>query len=213
MKKKFLSLMMAAAVVATTSVSAFAEDRVIESPDDQHAQSKVEITGNVQNNAGENPVGTFKVTVPTRAEFTVTNEGTVISANLDIKNAGSQGIEVYAYKFADNSGTGKINVISEDELTQEIQTKKNSDVALKLTSSIGDGVAHLSSSSSEGVAGKTSGDYVPNLGVKLLTLSSGTEQKPTSGQIILDGKAGKAKLDDAVSDDFTLTLKIKKADN
>lgn len=215
MKKKFLSLMMAAAVVATTSVSAFAEDRVIESPDDQHAQSKVEITGNVQNDQGENPVGTFKVTVPTRAEFTVTNEGTVISANLDIKNAGSQGIEVYAYKFVDNSGTGKINVISEDELAGEkIQSKNNSDVALKLTGSIGDGVANLSSSSSEGVvAGGASSTYVTNLGVKLLTLPSGTEQKPTSGQIILDGKAGKTKLTDAVSDDFTLTLKIKKAGN
>ena len=216
MKKKFLSLMMAAAVVATTSVSAFAEDRVIESADDQHAQSNVEITGNVQNKQGKDPVGTFKVTVPTTAKFTVTKEGTVISANLDIKNAGSQGIEVYAYKFVDHSGSEKIKVVDETELAPgSIESKKNSEVALKLTSNIGDKVAHLSSNSSEGIvpADGSSDTYVSNLGVKLLTLPSGTEQKPASGQIILDGKAGKTQLDNAVSDDFTLTLKIKKVDN
>ena len=48
MKKKFLSLMMAAAVVATTSVSAFAADtKLIDSADDQAAQSDVKITGKI----------------------------------------------------------------------------------------------------------------------------------------------------------------------
>lgn len=216
MKKKFLSLMMAAAVVATTSVSAFAEDRVIESPDDQHAQSEVKITGNVQNDQGKDPVGTFKVTVPTTAKFTVTKEGTVISANLDVKNTGSQEIEVYAYKFADHSGDRKINVISEDQLgPDDIGSKKNSEVALKLTSSIGNKVAYLSSDSSQGgVYENKELNRVPagELGVKLLTLLSGTEQKPATGQITLEGKGGKTAQAQGVSDEFTLTLKIKKAD-
>ena len=215
MKKKFLSLMMAAAVVATTSVSAFASTTVVNSPDNQEAQSPVEITGNVQNNEGKDPVGTFKVTVPTTAKFTVTKEGTVISAHLDVKNTGSQEIEVYAHKFVDHSGNRKIDVISEDVLTPtSIKSKKNSEVALKLTSSIGDKVAYLSSNSSEGgIYENKELDHAANgLGVKLLTLSNGTEQEPASGQIILEGKGGKMAQAEAISDDFTLTLKIKKVD-
>ena len=63
MKKKFLSLMMAAAVVATTSVSAFAAN--VTGSDASEAQTDVTITGNVQDNQGNDAVGTFKVTVPT----------------------------------------------------------------------------------------------------------------------------------------------------
>ena len=215
MKKKFLSLMMAAAVVATTSVSAFAADKVIDSADNQEAQSEVTITGNVQDDQGRDPVGTFKVTVPTTAKFTVTKAGAVLGANLDVKNAGSQGIEVYAYKFVDHSGSGDISVVDEATLTQNITTTKNSNVALKLTSTIGDGVAYLSSDSSAGGVYTDSGLQTPatDLGVKLLTLSSGTDANPTSGQIIVGGKAGKVAETTAVSDEFTLTLKIKKAAN
>lgn len=216
MKKKFLSLMMAAAVVATTSVSAFAADKVIESEDNKEAQSEVQITGKVQDESGNNPVGTFKVTVPTTAEFTVTKNGTVIAANLDIKNAGAQGIDVYAYKFVDESGDDKIRIVNETTLTNDISGTKNSSVALKLTSSIGDKVAYLSSDSSKdgvytdpalSISAKDSG------GVKLLTLSSGTEKNPKVGQIRLGGIGGQDAVENPISDEFKLTLKIKKADN
>ena len=214
MKKKFLSLMMAAAVVATTSVSAFAADKVIDSADDKEAQSEVQITGKVQDESGTNPVGTFKVTVPTTTNFTVTKKGTVISANLDIKNAGAQGIDVYAYKFFDESGDEEINIVSETTLTPS--STDNNNVALKLTSSIGSEVAYLSSDSSKG------GVYTnPDLstpandlgGVKLLTLLSGTDQSPTAGQIRLEGVGGQQAVEDPISDNFKLTLKIKKAGN
>ena len=215
MKKKFLSLMMAAAVVATTSVSAFAADKVIDSADNQKAQSEVTITGNVQDAEGRDPVGTFKVTVPTTAKFTVTKAGVVLSANLEVKNAGSQEIEVYAHKFVDHSGSGDISLVDEDTLTQNIGSKKNSNVALKLTSTIGDEVAYLSSDSSKGgvYTDVTLRKPATDLGVKLLTLPSGTDAKPASGQIIVGGKAGKLPEEKAISDEFTLTLKIKKVDN
>lgn len=213
MKKKFLSLMMAAAVVATTSVSAFAADEVIDSADNKEAQSEVQITGKVQDENGNDPVGTFKVTVPTTADFTVTKNGTVISANLDIKNAGPQEIDVYAYQFVDESGNDKINIVNETTLTST-RDAKNSSVALKLTSNIGDEVAYLSSDNSgRGIyTDKELNDVAEGLGVKLLTLSSGTEQKPTTGKIKLEGKGGKTPVNKAVSDDFKLTLKIKKVD-
>lgn len=220
MKKKFLSLMMAAAVVATTSVSAFAADNVIDSADDQEAQSNVKITGNIQDENGKDPVGTFKVTIPTAANFTVNNKGTVISGDLDIKNAGSQAIDVYAYRFVDESNTDKINIVGEQQLDDSrIANEKNSTVALKLTSSIGNGVAYLSSDSSKnGVYNQPdliADNAATGLGVKLLTLSKGTEQNPTSGKIRFEGKGGKSPISagKAISDEFTLTLKIKKADN
>ena len=82
MKKKFLSLMMAAAVVATTSVSAFAAN--VTDSDENEAQTDVKITGNVQDASGNDAPGTFKVTVPTTTNFTVTNKGVLLGNELEI---------------------------------------------------------------------------------------------------------------------------------
>lgn len=218
MKKKFLSLMMAAAVVATTSVSAFASTNLINSADDKEAQSEVQITGKVQNNKGQDPVGTFKVTVPTTADFTVTKEGNVIGPKLEVSNAGSQEIEVYAYKFVDESGSDKISVEDENTILQTPENVKNTRVSLKLVGANGDGTAYLASVNSD-----NSGNGVyqgPDLtqkaddsGVMVLRLQGGSEQSPVSGIISLEGRAGKQAVAEAVKDDFKLTLKIKKPDN
>jgi len=214
MKKKFLSLMMAAAVVATTSVSAFAANVV--GPDNKAGQANVTITGNVQDTNGHDAVGTFKVTVPTNTGFTVKKNGTVIGAELNVENAGTQKIEVYAYKFFDTTGDGEegISVVPEGDITGEPTSVKNNHVSLKLTSSTGEGEAFLSSGiSGNGVYEDVELDNpASGLGVKLLTLQGGTEQDPSTGKIILDGKAGQSAVTDPVSDEFKLTLKIKKAD-
>ena len=215
MKKKFLSLMMAAAVVATTSVSAFAANVV--GPDNKEAQTDVTITGNVQDTNGNDAVGTFKVTVPTNTGFTVTKNGTVIGAELNVENAGTQNIEVYAYKFVDKTGNedGGISVVSESEVTTNPTNVKNNKVSLKLTSSTGEGEAFLSSGISDnGVHTDAQLNAAANgSGVKLLSLQGGTEQNPSTGKIKLDGKAGQSPVDKPVSDEFKLTLKIKKATN
>ena len=215
MKKKFLSLMMAAAVVATTSVSAFASTTVVNSADDQEAQSEVQITGNVQDDQGRDPVGTFKVTVPTTANFTVTQDGNVIGTNLEVSNAGSQEIEVYAYKFVDKSGSDKISVTNEDAILGDLDNTQNTKVSLKLVGANGDGTAYLSSDNSGNGVYKDSGlaNKADGSGVKVLRLQGGSEQSPVSGRISLEGRAGKQAVSAAVQDDFTLTLKIKKATN
>ena len=215
MKKKFLSLMMAAAVVATTSVSAFASTTVVNSADDQEAQSEVQITGNVQDDQGRDPVGTFKVTVPTTANFTVTKDGNVIGTNLEVSNAGSQEIEVYAYKFVDKSGSDKISVTNEDAILGDLDNTQNTKVSLKLVGANGDGTAYLSSDNSGNGVYKDSGlaNKADGSGVKVLRLQGGSEQSPVSGRISLEGRAGKQAVSAAVQDDFTLTLKIKKATN
>lgn len=72
MKKKFLSLMMAAAVVATTSVSAFADAQdvtVIRDPETKTGKAEITITGDVTGEGGQTVPGTLNVTVPTTASF------------------------------------------------------------------------------------------------------------------------------------------------
>lgn len=215
MKKKFLSLMMAAAVVATTSVSAFASTNLINSADNQEAQSEVTITGNVQDSQGRDPVGTFKVTVPTTASFTVTKEGNVIGEELEVSNAGTKGIEVYAYRFMDETGNEKITVSDEDTIVRDLSSTPNTTVSLKLTGANGDGTAYLSSNNAEGGIYKNSAlsTKADEGGIKVLSLAAGSDQTPSKGKIVLEGRAGKSAVSDPVSDKFKLTLKIKKAAN
>ena len=223
MKKKFLSLMMAAAVVATTSVSAFAaeyNDHVtmpneanIKDTDDQTPTQDVYITGHVQDENGEMPTASFKVTVPTAANFTVTSEGTVVGPELEVKNEGTQGIEVYATDFSKTT-TGKLKVVAESALTSE----PRSTVALKLTvNSVPK--AYLAAGGDQngvftnvGLSEKVSSDSDNSDGKgKLFSLQAGANGAKTR-KMKLEGKAGSnGTVDKAVSDTFKLVLKIKKA--
>lgn len=216
MKKKFLSLMMAAAVVATTSVSAFAAENNnhvtmpneanIKDTDSNSPTHDVNITGHVQNDQGEMPATSFKVTVPTAANFTVTKDGEVVGPELEVKNEGTQGIEVYATDFSKTT-TGKLKVIEESNLNDE----PRSTVALKLTvdseakAYLGAGGAKRGVFKTGELNSKTSDD-----GEKLLSLEAGASEAKTR-KIKLEGTAGKGQVEKAVSDTFKLVLKIKKA--
>ena len=214
MKKKFLSLMMAAAVVATTSVSAFAEDRVIEGPDTTEQKAEIDITGQVLGNNGEVPAGTFNVTIPTTAAFTVDKNANLESATIKISNRGTQNIDVYAESFVDltkESGKG-ITAVQESELANNDRTFINlriygrrGSVYLK-TEQTSDGKGLYKESSLSNKA--TSDDDL-----RLVTIATGKE-----GVLTLEGKAGRDQthLRDevktgGVQDKFTLTLKIKKS--
>lgn len=225
MKKKFLSLMMAAAVVATTSVSAFAADSSVETPttpnvttqDDKDGSADVTITGNIADEQGNMPAASFKVTVPTAASFTVTKNG-FYGPKLEVKNAGSQEIEVYAQSFTRvDEGSGEIKTVKEQDIKTNNRLSR-ANVSLKLEGQRFEGkkedsVAYLS------VANGGNGVYTKNTlsaddvaeadGVKLLVLGAGnvTEQKDN---IILKGSAGQGAVNKAIDDKFQLTLKIKK---
>ena len=228
MKKKFLSLMMAAAVVATTSVSAFAADNVdasVENPekanvtaeDNKDRTTEVTITGKIAAENGTMPAASFKVTVPTAANFTVTKDG-FFGPSLQIKNQGPQAIEVYAQKFTRaEGGSGNIKTVTEDEIKNDStsQLKRNS-VALKLKGEILDSgkesVAFLAAKDGEsGIYSEKDLASAAETGIKLLSLEAGNAREQT-GTIKLDGIAGKGQgLDGAKSDKFQLTLRIKKA--
>ena len=220
MKKKFLSLMMAAAVVATTSVSAFAAGNDVEMPssanvttsDAADGTAQVQINGNIQDEKGNDAPSTFKVTVPTAANFTVNQNGVLVGPTLTVKNQGSQSVKVLAKSFS--AGNGYIKVVSEKKINED---KKLSDskldrtnVSLKLTGDSGT-VAYLGASNGVGgVYGEEDLTSVSTDGILLTTLDAGTESKPTTSDITLTGVAGKKTVKDPVSDSFTLTLKIKK---
>lgn len=223
MKKKFLSLMMAAAVVATTSVSAFAAGNDVTMPDSanvtssdgQETTSNVTINGNIQDNKGNDAPSTFKVTVPTAASFTVNKAGSLVGPTLTVKNEGKQEVEVYAQSFS--AGNGNIQVISEDTIktdtAKDSATLDRSSVSLKLTGNSGQ-TAYLGAATGirAGVYGQPglNAEQISQDGILLTTLAGGSEQTPSTQTIRMEGSAGKNTVAKAVSDTFTLTLKIKK---
>lgn len=225
MKKKFLSLMMAAAVVATTSVSAFAAENDVKMPDtanittsDQsEGSAQVEINGNIQDEHGNDAPSTFKVTVPTAANFTVNKTGNLVGPTLTVKNQGKQQIKVYAKGFT--AGEGNIEVISAKKIKADADKEreggtpelKRSSVSLKLTGNTSKS-AYLGAA--KGIKGGVYGEEdltdMPAEGVLLATLDGGTESSPTTQNIVMEGTAGVKPVENAVSDTFTLTLKIEK---
>lgn len=223
MKKKFLSLMMAAAVVATTSVSAFAAGNDVTMPsaanvitqDNEDGTAQVKINGNIQDVNGNDAPGTFKVTVPTAANFTVNQKGILVGPELVVKNQGNQSVQVYAQNFS--TGQGNIKVISEDTIANDKKsgnpTLDRTSVSLKLR---GDSTqtAYLEANDGKsGVHGQPNLEDTTTTGILLTTLSAGTDENPTSKSINLEGSAGSQTIQQAVSDSFTLTLKIRKVVN
>lgn len=220
MKKKFLSLMMAAAVVATTSVSAFAaaeENNVnvttpgsanITSEDDGEPVQNVEITGHVQDNDGHMPTTSFKVTVPTAANFTVNKDGNFVGPALTIKNEGPQGIDVYAHDFSKTS-TGTLKVVAEETITGERARTPRSTVSLKLLVN-GEPKAFLGANE-EKLGVYKEANLTTKQSVKLLTLAAASADEAKEQAIQLGGVAGTQEINGAVKDTFKLVLKIKKA--
>lgn len=170
----------------------------------------ISITGNVLNDKGEMPSGTFQVVVPTTASFTVDKDGKFIGTTITIRNQGYQNIDVYAYKFIDVDKTEGINVKAESEITERAS---RSDITLNIQ-----GNTNTAYFKTEDISSTNSGIYQnPELnapassdGIKILEIASNS-----NGILNLQGQAGKAplKTDTAISNTFTLILKIKKSTN
>lgn len=121
MKKKLLSLVLAGAMVASTSVSAFAAatdtvttGSVTISENQREQDVNIGITGNVLDNDGHAKPGTISVTVPTTATFTVTKEGQLTSADMTITNNSNEKIIVVAKGFEDANGAENIEVVKKE---------------------------------------------------------------------------------------------------
>lgn len=217
MKKKLLSLVLAGAMVASTSVSAFAATVSGEKyeasnganynvTDEKDANIKIE--GSIADNANTLPPSTISVTVPTVAKFTVDSDGKLIGSNINITSQGNGEIEVIAAKFVDRTGTSDINAVDKDTLDSENKktqapgtTIDRKMVYLKLIGEDGS----VSLQSENGICNLEDSDPVSN---KVL----GTVRNEKSLELSLEGNAVTAgtALSEALSDSFTLTLKLRK---
>lgn len=212
MKKKLLSLVLAGAMVASTSVSAFA--KTITDTDSIEPTTEITITGKVASDDGQLPAGRFNVTIPTTASFTVKDTGEFIAPEtIVVQNDGDQKIDVYAYKFTDSTPDNDkgITVVGKNGLAE----KNRTNVSLNI---VGNGTkAYLGSNhtiSSNGIYSDADLSSAASTdGTKIATVAKRDTQRLT-----LEGEAGKktksdleGKVASAVNDTFTLTLKIKKS--
>lgn len=207
MKKKFLSLMMAAAVVATTSVSAFADETVTTVTQDG-SEVKVTVSGSVNSENNTPPAGTLSVTVPTALTFSVSNAGKLTGSEIVVTNRGTEKIDVYAYQFIDS--TPEKGIIVKENLNAG--NEKRNEVTLSLQGN--EATANFASNAGDkkGIYGPTTAT-INDDGMKISTVGTGNQNTDT---LYLSGTAGKTALTgneatEGISEKFTLRLKIKKA--
>lgn len=207
MKKKFLSLMMAAAVVATTSVSAFAAENIesvsngkINGADNKEYKTDITITGDVEDTNGN---GTLSVTVPTAASFRVKKDNTLQGTKINVKNEGTQDIDVFAYQFIDTTENSKITVLGKNDLGTAKRTSVSLSIGGNLTT------AYLGSNS-ENNKGIYKDENLANPSADPIKIASVAKQSEYG--LTLSGEAGKLTepIEQPVSDNFTLVLKIAK---
>lgn len=205
MKKKLLSLVLAGAMVASTSVSAFADDFDIQQGTNG-TDVNVSIKGNVETQNGTTVPGTVTVTVPTAAVFNVKHsDGSIISAPMEVVNHSEEDVKVLASSFTDATGDGSIKLVKQGEL--ETSTKRN-DVFLKLTG--GEKDIFFTSESNNGKYGKIY-DVATSTPLNGDT-EIATVTKQSTVRLRLEG-TGSTKGDELsapIADNFKLVLKIKR---
>ena len=204
MKKKFLSLMMAAAVVATTSVSAFAADvkQSYDVSDTNGRDVQIGITGDITDNSGHVASGTVSVTVPTAATFKVDQNGKLTSPSMEITSNSSEPVKVIASKFVDANGEGGIELVKQSNFVQN--TAKRKEVWLKL---VGDKEVAFTSEENGKVY---KGDYSTISDDEEYVLGTVTQDLPLT--LTLKGEGGTSETNTSpIQNDFKLILKIKKS--
>ncbi|WP_303189066.1 hypothetical protein [uncultured Clostridium sp.] len=232
MKKKLLSLVLAGAMVASTSVSAFAdgpasqtETQIPQTPTAATGQKKVDVTdtegsanieieGKIADDNNKLPASTISITVPTNASFTVGKNGKLIGSTITITSQSTEEVEVMAHEFTDSTGDEEIKVVSSGEL--ELENKKSENADRKMVSLSLKGKKTVSLITASNTNSGKNGIYGYNT-----TTQAGDEEKKlgtvTSNEPLVLNLEGEgvvsthAKgLDAPVKDTFTLTLKFKK---
>lgn len=218
MKKKLLSLVLAGAMVASTSVSAFAavNTKDVDVQANTPKQIEVPIQGDIEASDGTTLPGAITVTVPTSAAFKVDKDGNLTSGTMSIVNKGDATVSVIASKFVDANGENGINLVKE---VTDLAENDRSKVYLKLTG--GDKEVVLTSEANDDSKKPAGKMYdVKNTNKEIEESEDFVIKDVISGDtatLTLEGK-GTAYKDasnsvtnskDAVNDSFRLVLKIK----
>ena len=129
-----------------------------------------------------------------------------MKVHINVENKGTEAVDVYAYKFTDTTpkeGDG-ITVISKKRLSDVDRTR----VSLSVTGN--EGTVHLASNAGS----KNNGIYSDeDLGTEVDELKIASIARESNKDLTVSGEAGQSGGDvlKAVSNSFTLTLKIKKS--
>lgn len=210
MKKKLLSLVLAGAMVASTSVSAFAADKDV-TVSSNGTEHQVDITGNVANGENEILPGTITVTVPTTMAFTINKEGQIEGGNINIKNKSTEKVEVVAKEFIDATPESGIIVKKESELSSVQNTENKRYVALRLEGQ--NSVGLISNKTKTGLVNLSNDTEIDtNVNTSLgIALPEGDLNLRLTGTVKDNGSGAYEAPSQAISNNFTLTLKIQKA--
>lgn len=210
MKKKLLSLFLAGAMVATTSVSAFAD--TANTIEEDGGKTNVNISGSVDDDKGNQASGTISVTVPTALKFQVDDKGKFTGSKITITNKGLDKVDIFAHEFKDDTPTTGIVVKTQSDLQAAVaaDTAKRSEVALWIEGTNGDRAYFKSEAVSENKNGiyDASGNNVEN-GIKVSSIVGGGD-----AVLRLEGSAGQQRLGEnvaAINENFTLKLKVVKS--
>ena len=220
MKKKLLSLVLAGAMVATTSVSAFAAtDTTKEVTVDRNngTETRIDVTGNMESTTGETVQGTISVTVPTAVAFTVDRNGDITGGDIQIVNKGGEKdkVEVVVKEFKDPNPTSGIVLVKEGDLDTKIgeNSADKRHISLKLTGSGGSvGLVSSKDDSQTGLVDAQGQSISTTANTSLgnawngndLTLTLTGKTKKTTGEAYVAPNK-------AIQSNFNLILKIQKA--
>lgn len=215
MKKKLLSLVLAGAMVASTSVSAFAaENGQNYDIGEEGKDHKVTITGDIEDAEGATVPGTISVTVPTAVSFTIDRSKNFSAGTIEVvnRNANQDKVEVVVKKFTDTNPTGGIVIVKESELdsddNRDSDDKKH--VSLKLTGDTSVQLVSNSGSAETGLLNASGVEIQKDANTSLGQAWNGTNLKlKLTGRTRSDYQvpaAGKS-----IKNEFNLLLKIQKA--
>lgn len=208
MKKKLLSLVLAGAMVASTSVSAFAtENKEVTIQKGQEKDVEVQVTGNITDNNNEVLPSTVTVTVPTSASFRVDKDGLLTSGEMKIVSNSDSPVSVIASEFIDTNGDDGIKIIKSGDINARNEIK------LRLVG--GDQVVVLSSEAKDGSNGNYGKMYRSDATTQItaaenFVIGNVTKEKALTLTLEGEGKSLESQSGSAINDKFKLRLKIKK---
>lgn len=165
--------------------------------------------GEMKANAGETPQKRVSVTVPTKASFTVKNDGTFIGTSLKVTNNGEVPVDISVANFIDTNGDYGIQLVTDQDVNSNISRTnyKRNQINLWLENEgeskkiyLGDKKLYLAIGSTENITKEED--------KKIATVLS-----ENTSTINICGKAGENELDrdEPIRDNFKLILKIKRS--
>lgn len=165
--------------------------------------------GKMNKDAGKTPQKRVSVTVPTKASFTVKNDGTFIGTSLKVTNNGEVPVDISVANFIDPNGDYGIQLVTDQDVNSNISRTnyKRNQINLWLENEgeskkiyLGDKKLYLAIGSTENITKEEDKKIATVLNENTSTIN-------------ISGKAGENALDrdEPIRDNFKLILKIKRS--